>query len=298
MEIRKFTQIGTFSLAIMVPIFVFCIVMMLYSGISDSTTGIIFGLVTLTFLLCILIFYKITIKVSESYVMFSLGIGLIKKKYLISDIKSCHPVRNSPLYGIGIRKIPGGWLFNVSGLGAIELAFNDRDSVVRIGTGDPEKVSEYINGFLKNKITGFQTDKKYRREFLLVPVAIILFLSVPAILLVSGHKENEVKTNKEGFTIKGMYGISVMYRDILEVDTAGVLPHIKSRTNGYDFGGSLRGHFKLNDNSRVRLFVKVKSSPFIHIRTNNTEVYLNFSNRKKTIDLYTQLVQMTKFQPL
>jgi hypothetical protein len=69
-----------------------------------------------------------------------MGIGLIKKNYPISDIKSVQKVKNNLLYGWGIRVIPGGWLYNVSGFYAIELRFHSSDKVIRIGTDKPEEV--------------------------------------------------------------------------------------------------------------------------------------------------------------
>ncbi len=77
--------------------------------------GAIISFLALTFFICLLIFYKLTITIDATYLLFSFGIGLFSKKYLITDIQSCNPVKNSPFYGIGIRLIPGGWLYNVSG---------------------------------------------------------------------------------------------------------------------------------------------------------------------------------------
>jgi hypothetical protein len=73
-----------------------------------------------------------------------MGIGLINKKYPISDIKSVKIVKNNWMYGWGIRVIPGGWLYNVSGFKAIELRFHSSDKIIRIGTDKPEEVTSEI----------------------------------------------------------------------------------------------------------------------------------------------------------
>ncbi len=47
------------------------------------------------------------------------------------------PVRNSWWYGWGVRKVPGGWMYNVWGYDAIELELAS-GKVFRIGTDDPD----------------------------------------------------------------------------------------------------------------------------------------------------------------
>ena len=68
----------------------------------------------------------------------------MRKRYKLASIKSCEPVSNSMISGIGIRVLSNGWLYNVSGFQAVELQFNHKDSVVRIGTDKAEEVSAAI----------------------------------------------------------------------------------------------------------------------------------------------------------
>ena len=85
--------------------------------------------------------------VSDGWVEVKFGIGLMRKKFALSDIESCSVVRNRWWYGWGIRKIHRGWLFNVSGLDAVELMMrNGRKH--RIGTDDPDGLCRSIQGKL------------------------------------------------------------------------------------------------------------------------------------------------------
>jgi hypothetical protein len=95
-------------------------------------------------LIVLLLFYKLTIVVDEKYVRFSFGIGIFKKKYLLSDIISCKPIKYFPL-GWGIRFRPGVILYNVSGNKAVELEIKGKWNKVWIGTNKPDEVAEYIN---------------------------------------------------------------------------------------------------------------------------------------------------------
>ena len=114
--------------------------------------------VALTMLVCLVIFYKLTITIDSESVSFRLGIGLISRKYYISDIQSCKAVRNSFIYGIGIKKIPGGWLYNVSGLNSIELTFKNKGSKVRIGTNNADTISSIVNLMLRKENKGRNLD--------------------------------------------------------------------------------------------------------------------------------------------
>ena len=78
-----------------------------------------------------------------------MGIGLIKKTYPLSDIKSCTPIKNNIINGWGIRRILGGWLYNVSGFQAIELQFKNENKIIRIGTNKPDEVMEEVKKLLK-----------------------------------------------------------------------------------------------------------------------------------------------------
>ena len=137
MGTKKFTQFGTFTVAIMLPLF------LLFTGVFKSVfenspdTHIFLASI---FMICLLLFYKLTIIVDNVNVSFRLGIGLIRKSYKIADISSCTPVTNSIFDGIGIHKLSNGWIYNVSGLKSIELSFKDRFSTIRIGTNRPDEI--------------------------------------------------------------------------------------------------------------------------------------------------------------
>jgi len=113
---------------------------------SYTTTTLICTLVTLQ--VCLVLFYQLTITVTEETVSFRMGIGLIGKSYSIREIQSCQTVKNSLLYGLGIHWFPKGIIYNISGINAIELRFKNRRSVVRIGTDRPEEVARLINSLL------------------------------------------------------------------------------------------------------------------------------------------------------
>jgi hypothetical protein len=93
------------------------------------------------------LFGSLTVEVEDQLVRVSFGPGLIRKTIRLAEVVSCNPVRNRWWYGWGIRRIPRGWLFNVSGLHAVELQLKN-GKVYRIGTDEPRKLNEFIQARL------------------------------------------------------------------------------------------------------------------------------------------------------
>ena len=85
----------------------------------------------------------LTVEVDIIKVRLRFGIGLIRKGFLLEDIESCRTVKNKWWWGWGIKWMPNGWLFNVSGLDAVELKMKD-GRYYRIGTDDPKRLAETI----------------------------------------------------------------------------------------------------------------------------------------------------------
>lgn len=97
----------------------------------------------LILLISLVLFYKLTVIVNDKYIKVIFGIGLIKKGILLNDIKSCKVVKNRWWYGFGIRLLRQGWLFNISGLDAIEILMKN-GTIYRIGTEEPTTLQKII----------------------------------------------------------------------------------------------------------------------------------------------------------
>ncbi len=138
----KKTQFGWIFLGVIILFFGFII----YQNRNVNTLLILSALA----IVLLLLFYKLTISITDQDVKFSMGIGIIKGKYKFSDINYCKPLSHIP-FGWGIRLRPGVILFNVSGNKAIELEIKDKNKKIWIGTNKPEEISQYINS-MKAKI--------------------------------------------------------------------------------------------------------------------------------------------------
>ena len=53
-------------------------------------------------------------------------------------------IKSAWYHGWGIRIIPNGTLYNISGTDGVELKFNDMNTIIRIGTKDSATLKKEI----------------------------------------------------------------------------------------------------------------------------------------------------------
>ncbi|MDH3402464.1 MAG: hypothetical protein OES32_16810 [Acidobacteriota bacterium] len=89
------------------------------------------------------LFGSLTVTIDEEKIVAAFGPGWPRKTVRLASVHGVRPVRNSWWYGWGIRYTPHGWLYNVSGLDAVELELTGGRSL-RIGTDEPAKLAAAI----------------------------------------------------------------------------------------------------------------------------------------------------------
>ncbi len=146
-ERYRHTQVGWVSLACFVP---FILLISYFTvkyphWIAISVLGIL--------VVCLILFASLTVNVDGESIRIKFGPGFIRKTFFVQDLISCQPVKNQWWYGWGLRQIRGGWLYNVSGLQAVELVTVDGKKY-RIGTDEPQKLSEVIQQNLRGEAEG------------------------------------------------------------------------------------------------------------------------------------------------
>ncbi|SET42311.1 hypothetical protein [Thalassotalea agarivorans] len=81
------------------------------------------------------LFSSLNISIDETSLYWSFGPGFWRKSISLSDIASARIVDAKWYYGLGIRLIPTGWLYIVSGTKAVEVTLT---SGKRISLGSDE----------------------------------------------------------------------------------------------------------------------------------------------------------------
>jgi hypothetical protein len=134
----RHTQVGYSIIAILV-LGAACISISLVFG--NGPHALIFPVGILG--LCLVLFPTLTAVVRGETLSCFFGLGLIRRQIPVRDILSVSVVRNPWRYGWGLRSIPGGWLWNVSGVDAVELRLRDGKRF-RIGTDEASQLREAI----------------------------------------------------------------------------------------------------------------------------------------------------------
>jgi hypothetical protein len=139
MEYRH-TQQGTVVLA-SVGAIVFLIIAL---SLNRGSIHPVEAMVAVLLVLVLLQFSSLTVEVRDGGISCRFGPGLIRKWIPLSDIDALRSVTNPWIAGWGIRWLPGHyWLWNVSGLHAVELQLRD-GSRFRIGTDEPDILVDAI----------------------------------------------------------------------------------------------------------------------------------------------------------
>lgn len=135
----KHTQTGWVTLAACVAV----LILFELLPTPPAARQFVWPIIVLVILLIASLMATLTVEVDDSLVRIKFGVGLIRKSFRLEEIASAQPVRNRWWWGWGIRLYPGGWLYNVSGLDAVELVMKNGKRF-RIGTDEPQALADFI----------------------------------------------------------------------------------------------------------------------------------------------------------
>lgn len=254
----------------------------------------IFGTVTVTMLVVALLFGALTVEVGGGQIVARFGIGLVKKRVPLADVRAAAVVTNPWYYGWGLRLIPGGTLYNVSGSRAVELVLSD-GSVWRVGSDEPGALLAAVlaeTGPLSatppEELAARQA-RGQRAWLILVALVAALFVGIGALMVAEGRPP---RARVEGgvLTVEATTShANVPLSEVRDVTLATELPRILARTNGYAFGETLRGWFRVEGLGEGRLYVQAKHPPFVIVRLDRGFVIVGLADEARTRALYDSL---------
>jgi|GEM_PF-655022 len=144
----KEVQIFWLAIIFILPVVIFLIVAYLYQLRTKPITLFPTILGVVVFTLILLAFYKMTITINTKNVYVSFGAGeFIKKVIPISEIKRIKKVNIPWYFGMGIRLMSGGVIYNTKNGNGIKLDLKSKKYI--IGTNKYNKIQEIINQIQK-----------------------------------------------------------------------------------------------------------------------------------------------------
>jgi len=240
-------------------------------------------------------FGTLTVEVSEDAIRLWFGIGLIRRRILLRDVRSWREIRNPWYAGWGIRMLPGGVLWNVSGFDAVQLELDGKR--FRIGTDEPAELVAAITRAKGEAPQPAGTPEapgstagslSWKVGLLALALGVVLV----GALFYFQTRPPRVAVGSKGFEIETpFYGTSVAAADIVGISLEPRLPRVLRKTNGFAGAGTLRGHFRLEDLGDGRLYVEQGFAPYVLVRLGRGFVIVNFREPERTRALYDELAR-------
>lgn len=114
--------------------------------VSGEWPTLVVALVMVVILLPLaIVFTRLTVTVDDTTAKATFGFGWPRTSVNLGDVGAARIVRNRWLYGFGIRWFPGGILWNVWGLDAVEFEMREGRKV-RFGTDDADQLIAALAG--------------------------------------------------------------------------------------------------------------------------------------------------------
>ena len=133
------TQIGWVmilgGLAALIPL-------LLFGVISGAWVGLLLGAIIVA--PTVWLFSSLTVDVTDTEVIWRFGPGIWSHRVARNEIEEVHPIKTKWYWGYGIKYFgPNQWLYNVSGLDAVEIRLKG-GGWRRIGTDDPNGLVNFL----------------------------------------------------------------------------------------------------------------------------------------------------------
>jgi hypothetical protein len=241
-------------------------------------------------------FGTLTVEVSGEAIRLRFGVGLIRKRIALRDVRSWREFRNPWYTGWGIRLGPGGVLWNVSGYDAVQLELEDGKRF-RIGTDEPAELVSAITRAKGEAPAPAGTIDSSKPGPSGVPGKVGLFILALGIVLLGALFYFQIRPPKVAVTSTGLeietpfYGASVPAADIVAVSLETRLPRVLTKTNGFGGAGTLRGWFRLEELGEGRLYVDEGFAPYVLFRLRKGYVVVNFREPERTRALYEEVAR-------
>lgn len=261
---------------------------------ATSRDALPLGIVAAVILAAAALFSALTVQVDADHLSARFGPGPIRRRIALSDVRAATVVSNPWWYGWGLRLIPGGTLYNVSGLSAVELVLRD-GGVWRVGTDEPEALLAAVlarTGPLAPLDAAEQRARgaAAKRTWVVAAALGAAFALGLGGLLAAQHRAPTVTVDASALTIESaLYDARVPLSEVRDVALVEQLPRVLARTNGYATGETLRGWFRVEGLGEGRLYVEAEHPPFVVVKHAQGFVIVGFADAARTRQLHDQL---------
>jgi hypothetical protein len=122
-------------------------------GLVGTAPRIVLQFVAVSLVAAAIAFSYQTIEVTETEVVSRFALGIMPKRIPLADIVRVEFAPSTWFEGWGIRLTTRGWLYNVSGFGAVEFTMRDGNRM-RFGTDDSSNLIAAVERLIPEKPRG------------------------------------------------------------------------------------------------------------------------------------------------
>lgn len=144
----KKTQIGWTAIGLFISIISLLFLSYMFQWGNPPTFNE-FVTYSIIFLIIILLFYKLTIKLSDSALKVIFGIGIIRFNIQIDKLIDVRVIKTPWYYGIGIRITSEGMLYNIRWGHAVEIKYisKGKSKTVMVGSANPLELKNVLESY-------------------------------------------------------------------------------------------------------------------------------------------------------
>ena len=142
----RHVQIGWVSVGIMAVV----AILLFQVGLVGTAPRLVLQFVAIALVIAAIVFSYQTIEVTDTEVVSRFALGIMPKRIPLADITRVEFAPSTWFEGWGIRLTTRGWLYNVSGFGAVEFTMRDGNRM-RFGTDDSSNLIDVVEQLIPSK---------------------------------------------------------------------------------------------------------------------------------------------------
>jgi len=147
-ERYRHTQIAWTLIVLIAAVVLAELAIVTFSAPQGTLSLALSGAVVAVAAVMLALFSTLTVVVDDRALRLWFGFGSLRREVMLADVTAARRVRNHWHAGWGVRVVPGGRLYNVGGLDAVELEM-DTGRVVRVGTDQPDALLAAVKAALE-----------------------------------------------------------------------------------------------------------------------------------------------------
>ncbi|ADH98015.1 DUF3784 domain-containing protein [Salisediminibacterium selenitireducens] len=136
-----------------------------------------------------------------------------------------------------------------------------------------------------------EPERTRKRNRIVMHVTVVFTAGVLIFVTIAGFSDNDLIVRDDSFEVSGLYGDTWSLDDVEAVSLETDGPSITMRTNGFSFGSTVKGRFRLSDGGRALLFLELDEQPFLRIELDDDTVWIHDGDRDVTESWYDELTE-------